>query len=107
LETTDASDSDEDYNDRKFEVGDWVDCLDSMNRWLCAKVMRVSTQKALLRLEAWGDVSEEWIHMSDTRIARMGTYTSQEQREKRGEIERGDSGEDDRRGRKNKNVKNR
>jgi len=80
LGTDNASDSDEDLEEREFEVGDRVDCLNSTNppRWVVAEVVQVCGRRATIRFDGW-NTSEEWVDMADPRIARLGRHTTETQ----------------------------
>jgi len=84
LDKDDCTDSDIDLQDRTFEVGQWVDCLDSANKWLCAQVVAVSGTKILIHYDGWSDKWNTWYDKAAPRIMSFGKYTTAEQHKSRG-----------------------
>ena len=78
-----ASDSDTDFSDRVLHVGEWVDCLDTANKWLCAQVLQVEGSKAYVRYSGWSEKWNEWQDMSSPKILKLGTKTTRKQVEER------------------------
>jgi len=84
LELEGATDSDVDFTDRVLKEGEWVDCLDTSNHWLCGKIVRVDANKVLIRYDGWSEKWDEWLEMSHPRIRSLGTQTTKDQLENRG-----------------------
>jgi len=84
LELEGATDSDVDFTDRILKEGEWVDCLDTSHKWLCAKINRVEGSKVQIRYDGWSEKWDEWLEMSHPRIRSIGTQTNKEQLENRG-----------------------
>ena len=78
-----ASDSDTDFSDRVLHVGEWIDTLDTANKWLCAQVLQVEGSRVLVRYSGWSDKWNEWHDMSSTKILKLGTRTTRKQVEER------------------------
>jgi len=77
------SDSDEDFRDRVLHVGDWMDCKDTANNWLCACVVAVGGNRVLVRYSRWSEKWDEWLDSSSPRLRKLGTKTSKLQVEQR------------------------
>ena len=62
---------------RRFEKGQWVDVLDTVNQWLEATVMQVSDDgmKIKVHYNAWGERWDEVIDIRSRRIAPFRTKT--------------------------------
>lgn len=62
---------------RRFETGQWVDVLDTVNQWLEATVMQVSEDgmKIKVHYNAWGERWDEVIDIRSHRIAPFRTKT--------------------------------
>jgi len=90
IETENASDSDVDFSDRVLIVGQWVDCCDTSNNWLCAQVVRVEGgNKAEIRYDGWSEKWNEVLDMAHPRIRALGTCTTKEALENRGKPRKG------------------
>jgi len=59
-----------------FEVGDFVDVLDTVQRWCVGRVVEKKDDKVLIHYEGWADRWNEWMPMSkNRRLALFRTYT--------------------------------
>jgi len=84
LDADPVSDSDVDFSDRVLPFGQWIDCIDTSNNWLCAQVVRVEGPKVEIHFDGWSDRWNETLDMSNPRIRPLGTFTSKEQIDNRG-----------------------
>jgi len=84
LDSDDCTDSDVDLQDREFEVGQWVDCMDTAQKWLCAQVVQIAQHKILIHYDGWSDKWNAWHEKSSPRIQSFGRYTTPEQHKSRG-----------------------
>jgi len=80
LEKEDCEDSDQDLENRVFKKDEWVDCRDTTDDWLCAQVVEVAGSRILINYDGWGPEWNEWIDKADSRIQKLGTYTTEPQR---------------------------
>eukprot|EP00939_MAST-03C_sp_MAST-3C-sp1_P004854 g4854.t1 len=60
---------------RKFFVGQWLDVKDTVNQWLEATVMRMSTTRLYIHYNGWPNRWDEWIHITSDRISPFRTKT--------------------------------
>jgi len=75
LDKDDGSDSDIDLSERHFEVGQWIDALDTTNKWLCAQIVEVRPKTIRVKFDQW---SEKWnldYDKSDMRLQPLGRNT--------------------------------
>jgi len=84
IDKDDCTDSDIDLQDRTFEIGQWVDCLDQGNKWLCAQVVVFSHGKIQIKYDGWSDRWNAWYDRASPRIQPFGKYTTPEQHKDRG-----------------------
>lgn len=84
LDTDECSDSDVDLQDREFEVGQWVDCMDTAHKWLCAQVVQINQNRVLIHYDGWSDKWNAWYDKSSPRVQAFGKYTTPEQHKARG-----------------------
>jgi hypothetical protein len=49
LDNENATDSDVDFSERSFKFGEYVDCADTVNKWLVAQIVRIDGH----RVEVW------------------------------------------------------
>lgn len=77
LDARDCSDSDEDLDERVFEVGDHIDFHDSGSKlWCAAEVLKVVGNRVQVFFRgAYGGDYDEWLFKNDPRIARLGRHT--------------------------------
>jgi len=73
-----ASDSDVDFSDRVLALNQWVDCLDTSHKWLCAQIIRIEGNRVELRYDGWSDRWNEFLEMSDPRVRPLGSFTTPE-----------------------------
>eukprot|EP00511_Aplanochytrium_stocchinoi_P011638 CAMPEP_0204867678 /NCGR_PEP_ID=MMETSP1348-20121228/23733_1 /ASSEMBLY_ACC=CAM_ASM_000700 /TAXON_ID=215587 /ORGANISM="Aplanochytrium stocchinoi, Strain GSBS06" /LENGTH=763 /DNA_ID=CAMNT_0052020245 /DNA_START=120 /DNA_END=2411 /DNA_ORIENTATION=+ len=64
---------------RKFITGQWVDVLDTVNQWLEATIMNVSSdgRRVHIHYNAWGERWDEVLDANSNRIAPFRTKTKQ------------------------------
>lgn len=62
-------------NNRKIEVGQWVDVKDTIDQWLEAEVISVQENSVYVHYNGWGRRWDEWIDMGSPRIAPFRTKT--------------------------------
>lgn len=62
---------------RHFKVGQWVDCLDTVNQWLEATIIEVSSdeQQVKVHYNGWGTRWDETLEVNSARLARFRTRT--------------------------------
>jgi hypothetical protein len=80
-----CSDSDKERNERKYDKGDMIDCLDTEIKWLNAEVKDISAN-GLMVLVGYTNFDpkwDEWIHVSSPRLATKGRFSSLEPRGKK------------------------
>jgi len=82
LDDSNASDSDEDLSERVFEVGQWIDCKDTVNKWCEASVAAIQDDMLRIHYDGWTEKWDEWIERSSSRITRYGRFTSATPRDK-------------------------
>lgn len=76
LEDVEASDSDEELSERVFEVGQWVDCRDTVGKWCRAMIVDTKNQHMLVHYDGWASKWDEWMEIGDPRVQIFGRYTS-------------------------------
>lgn len=54
---------------RYFAVGQWIDCLDTIEQWLEATVLKISGEYVYIHYNGWPDRWNEWLHVNSPRIA--------------------------------------
>jgi hypothetical protein len=81
LEKEDCEDSDQDLESRVFKVGDWVDARDRTEDWLPAQVKEIAGSRVLVAYDGWASEWDEWLDKSDTRLQKLGTHTTDLQRQ--------------------------
>lgn len=61
----------------EYSVGDFVDVLDTYNKWLRGRIVQVNNEKDdfFIHYEGWADKWNEWIPRRSPRIAPHGKYT--------------------------------
>ncbi|KAK8816100.1 hypothetical protein WA556_001045 [Blastocystis sp. ATCC 50177/Nand II] len=62
-------------NDRVWYVGEWLDALDTVEKWLEATVYAVSGEFVLVHYNGWPSTWDEWIHRNSPRLAPFRTHT--------------------------------
>jgi hypothetical protein len=75
-DTDPRTDSDEDLEDRVFEKGQWVDCCDSVKKWLEAQVVEVGEGEVLVHYDGWHSRWDEWIPVDSYRLKPYGSQNS-------------------------------
>lgn len=60
-----------DAEEATFEVGDYVDCCDTVNKWCVAMIQdkKEETGELLIHYEGWSDKWNEWIKIESKRVA--------------------------------------
>jgi hypothetical protein len=60
------------FNQCEFMLGQWVDCLDTVDQWLEAQVISLpntnNPNKVLIHYNGWGNRWDEWIQMTSERL---------------------------------------
>jgi len=75
LDKDDASDSDVDLAEREFELGQWVDCKDTTNKWLCAQICKMTATKIWIHYDGWADKWNAWFDKASPLVAPLGRHT--------------------------------
>jgi len=73
LDQAGATDSDIDLADRVFQVGQWVDCQDTVSKWLPARVVEVDGDNVKVHYDGWPSKWDEWVERGSARLALWGT----------------------------------
>lgn len=60
---------------RTWQVGDLLDCLDSVNKWCPAQVVDISNGKYRIHFTGWSDKWNEWIDQDSDRLAEYRRHT--------------------------------
>jgi len=81
LEKDDCEDSDQDLESRVFKVDDWIDVRDSTEDWLPGQIKEISGARVLVAYDGWAPAWNEWLDKADPRIQKLGTYTTEIQRQ--------------------------
>ncbi len=78
LDLRDASDSDEEMEERRFQAGDLIDVLDTSKKWLPAHVIAVSDDQRSLHIhfDNWSRKFDEHIPTDSSRITRFGRFST-------------------------------
>jgi len=82
IDQSNASDSDEDLSERVFEVGQWIDCRDTVNKWCEARIAAITETEVRVHYDGWTDRWDEWLDRASPRITRYGRFTSEIPRDK-------------------------
>jgi hypothetical protein len=82
LETLNSQHNDDfqafDYKLRHFYPGQWVDVQDTVEQWLEAQIVDISTNsQVLIHYNGWPSQWDEWIDSSSSRIQPFHSYTNQ------------------------------
>jgi Ubiquitin carboxyl-terminal hydrolase len=75
-----GSDSEPDLSSRGFGEGEYIDCADTVNKWLVARVMRLEAGKVLVHFVGWPHKWNEWVPSDSPRLRALGCETSDAQR---------------------------
>jgi len=59
----------------EFEANQFIDCLDTVNKWCEARVVEVKPNQVLVHYEGWADSWNEWIVKKSPRLALYRTHT--------------------------------
>ena len=65
-----------DLNQLNFEIGEWVDVLDSQNIWQEAQVIKQEEEKVKVHFNGAGDENDEWISLKSKRVHLFRTHTT-------------------------------
>ena len=60
----------------EFEVGQWIDCIDSRNKPLEARVAALRPGEVLVHFDGWAQKWDEWLSSTSPRIGLFGTLTA-------------------------------
>jgi len=74
-----ATDSDIDFSERKFKFGEYIDCLDCVNKWAIASIVRIDGNRVEVHYDGWGDKWNETLDAADPRIRPLGSKCTKEQ----------------------------
>lgn len=75
LEDEHAEDSDEALQNRKFKVGDMIDCLDTDCKWFLAKVLRTTPSRVFVHYEGFKPKWDAWFHNASPHLAERGKFS--------------------------------
>ncbi len=59
----------EEKKGREFNVGDNVDCLDTVGKWCVASVVEKGEKGVLVHYKGWSDKWNEWMALNSNRLA--------------------------------------
>jgi len=82
LDTEAATDSDVDFSERVFKVGEMVDCQDTVGKWLVGMIVRVEGTRVEVTFVGWPPKWNETLDVADTRMRASGSKISRELIEK-------------------------
>ncbi|KAF0699988.1 Aste57867_9468 [Aphanomyces stellatus] len=60
---------------RRFHVGQWLDVKDTVNQWLEATVLDVTSAQVFVHYHGWPSRWDEWIDLDSARLAAFRTRT--------------------------------
>jgi hypothetical protein len=63
-------------NWRDFQVGDLIDCRDTVNKWLPSIVRVVKDGKIRVHYLNWDEKWDDWLPVDSDRLAPKGTHTA-------------------------------
>jgi len=78
LDHENATDSDIDFSERVFKVGEFVDCQDSVNKWLVGQVVKIDANRIEVNFVGWPSKWNEHLDVSDPRMRPLGTRCPRE-----------------------------
>lgn len=67
------------FANRRFEIGQWIDVKDTIDKWLEAEVVKIARDAVKVHYRGWSEDWDEWIPISSKRIAFFRTHTAQNQ----------------------------
>ena len=65
------------FQNRKFEVGMWLDVRDTIDQWLEAQITNMREDSIFVHYNGWGARWDEWVEKKTPRIALFRTFTVQ------------------------------
>eukprot|EP00347_Sterkiella_histriomuscorum_P000368 403376132 len=69
-----------DLENRKFEIGQWVDVKDTIDQWLEGQIIDIKENQVFIHYNGWGSRWDEWVAANSPRIAAFRTQTVQNPR---------------------------
>jgi len=78
LDTDNATDSDIDFSERVFKVGDYVDCQDSVNKWMVAQVVKVEDTRVEINFVGWASKWNEALDVANPRMRPLGSRVARD-----------------------------
>jgi hypothetical protein len=84
ISSDDASDSDEDLSERVFTVGTFVDCMDTVKKWLAAVVVETADNGRRVKIHYDGFHArwDEWLSSDSERITKFGRFSAAAKKDK-------------------------
>jgi len=79
LDNENCTDSDVDFSERTFKFGEYVDCLDCVNKWVIAQIVRVDGHRVEIHYDGWSDKWNETLDVADQRVRPLGSKCTKEQ----------------------------
>jgi len=93
LDKEECSDSDIDLADREFEPGQWVDALDTANKWLCGQIVAVTQGKIRVHYDGWSEKWNQWFDKASIKVQPLGKQTNKAQLKARGKKQKQKQGQ--------------
>eukprot|EP00455_Lapot_gusevi_P006773 TRINITY_DN128_c0_g1_i2.p1 TRINITY_DN128_c0_g1~~TRINITY_DN128_c0_g1_i2.p1 ORF type:complete len:941 (-),score=443.20 TRINITY_DN128_c0_g1_i2:252-3074(-) len=62
-------------NFRDFEIGDDIDCKDSMGKWYESTIRDIKDGKVLVHFKGWQSKWDEWLEFNDDRMDALSAHT--------------------------------
>jgi len=69
-------------SERVFEMGQWVDCRDTVAKPCEAQIVDQREDEVRVHYDGWSEKWDEWMDRSSARITRYGRWTSEIPRER-------------------------
>jgi len=93
IDRDECTDSDIDLNDREFEPGQWVDALDTANKWLCGQIVAVTQGKIRVHYDGWSEKWNQWFDRATIKVQPLGRHTSKSAVKQRGKKQKPKEGQ--------------
>lgn len=65
------------YHKRQFELGQWVDVIDTIEQWCEAEVIDLNESQIKVHYNGWSNRWDEWVEKNSQRIQPLRTFTIQ------------------------------
>lgn len=65
------------FQNRDYQLGQWVDVKDTINQWLEAQVIGIRPNQVCVHYNGWGSQWDEWLDHDSPRIALFRNHTLQ------------------------------